>query len=88
MNMVIRPLIAALLIAAATPGWAVDVSVTDGDTLIVNGVAYRLVGIEAPQTDQTCLDDKGAPWTCGIDDVTVCETTSGNATCVAPTGAP
>ena len=67
MNTIMGALIAALLIAAATPGWAVDVSVTDGDTLIVDGVAYRLDGIEAPQTDQTCLDDKGAPWTCGID---------------------
>jgi endonuclease YncB( thermonuclease family) len=52
---------------AATPSWANDVSVTDGDTLVVKGVTYRLDGIEAPQTDQTCLDDKGAAWTCGIE---------------------
>lgn len=63
---IMRTLIAALLIVA-TPSWAADVSVTDGDTLIVNGVTYRLDGIEAPQTDQTCLDEKGAAWTCGIE---------------------
>ena len=58
---------AFLFIAAATPALAVEVSVTDGDTQIVNGMTYRLDGIKAPQTDQTCLNDKGAPWTCGID---------------------
>ena len=62
-----RALIIALLIAAAMPSWAVEVSVMDGDTMILDGTAYRLDGIEAPQTDQTCLDDKGAAWTCGID---------------------
>jgi endonuclease YncB( thermonuclease family) len=60
-------LVAAFLIIAATPSWAVEVSVLDGDTLILKGISYRLDGIEAPQTDQTCLDDKGAAWTCGIE---------------------
>jgi endonuclease YncB( thermonuclease family) len=54
------------LMALATPGRAAEAIVTDGDTLILDGVPYRLDGIEAPQTDQTCVDDKGAPWTCGI----------------------
>ena len=66
-GMAIRALIAAVLTIAATPCWAVEVTVTDGDTLILDGVPYRLDGIEAPQTDQTCLDDKGATWTCGIE---------------------
>jgi len=64
---VMRVLIVAVLTIAATPCWAAEVSVTDGDTLILDGVTYRLDGIEAPQTDQTCLDDKGATWTCGIE---------------------
>jgi len=59
--------LSASFLIAATPSWAIDVSVTDGDTLILNGVTYRLNGIEAPQTDQTCLDDKGAAWACGIE---------------------
>ena len=66
-DMVMHALIAAFLIIAATPSLAFEVSVTDGDTLILNGITYRLDGIEAPQTDQTCLNDKGAAWTCGID---------------------
>jgi endonuclease YncB( thermonuclease family) len=61
-----RALIAAVLIAATTPGLAAEVSIADGNTVILNGVTYRLEGIDAPQTDQTCLDDKGGAWTCGI----------------------
>ena len=67
MNIGGRLLIAAFLLTAAAPGWAAEVSITDGDTLILNGTTYRLGGVEAPQTDQTCLDDKGAAWTCGIE---------------------
>jgi endonuclease YncB( thermonuclease family) len=62
-----RALVAAVWIAAATPGLAAQATVTDGGTLIVGGVTYRLDGIDAPQTDQTCLDDKGAAWRCGIE---------------------
>ncbi len=66
-NVIVSALIALFLNIATTPSWAAEVAVTDGDTLILNGITYRLGGIEAPQTDQTCLDDKGAAWTCGID---------------------
>ncbi len=31
-------------------------SITDGDTLKLNGVTYRLWGIDAPETKQDCLD--------------------------------
>lgn len=62
-----RALIAAALIAAAAPAFAAPATVTDGSTLILDGVIYRLDGIDAPQTDQTCLDEKGAVWTCGIE---------------------
>lgn len=65
--MIVRALIAVFWLAAATPSWAVEVSVTDGDTLILDGVTYRLDGVDAPQTDQTCLDEKGAAWTCGVE---------------------
>ena len=66
-DVVMRAAVALFLIVATTPGWAADVSVTDGNTLILNGTMYRLAGIEAPQTDQTCIDGKGAAWTCGIE---------------------
>jgi endonuclease YncB( thermonuclease family) len=39
----------------------------DGDTLRIEGVRIRLNGIDAPETDQTCLDRKGHRWACGIE---------------------
>jgi endonuclease YncB( thermonuclease family) len=65
-NVVMGALVAALLTVAATPSRA-GVSVTDGATLILSGTTFRLGGIDVPQTDQTCLDDKGAVWTCGVE---------------------
>src|SRR6187397_2745021 len=65
--MITRVSIIVLAIFAAVPTEAMELSIADGDTLTVNGVTYALEGIQAPQTDQTCLDDKGAAWTCGIE---------------------
>ncbi len=39
--------------------------IIDGDTVAINGVKVRLQGIDAPETDQFCLDDKGQPADCG-----------------------
>jgi endonuclease YncB( thermonuclease family) len=58
---------AALFFIAMSPSWAVEATVTDGDTLTLNGAPYRLDGIDAPETDQVCLDENGAVWTCGIE---------------------
>jgi endonuclease YncB( thermonuclease family) len=41
--------------------------VSDGDTLIVDGTKFRLDGIDAPELNQICLDEKGQPWKCGLD---------------------
>jgi len=65
-HIVKRTLLTVWLTIAATPGFAAEASIADGNTLILDGVTYRLDGIEAPQTDQTCLDEKGAAWTCGV----------------------
>jgi endonuclease YncB( thermonuclease family) len=65
-HLVKHALIAVWLTIATTPGWAAEASIADGNTLILDGAIYRLDGIEAPQTDQTCLDEKGAAWTCGV----------------------
>jgi endonuclease YncB( thermonuclease family) len=62
-----RALIAAALIVTATQGLAAEITVTDGNTLILDGTIFRLDGIDAPQTDQTCVDDKGGAWRCGIE---------------------
>lgn len=40
--------------------------VTDADTLIVEGISYRLDGIDAPEIEQVCLDAEGRSWSCGV----------------------
>jgi endonuclease YncB( thermonuclease family) len=41
--------------------------VVDGDTLTIGATKVRLEGIDAPETDQVCLNAKGSHWACGID---------------------
>jgi len=62
-----RALVISFILFAAGPSWATEAFVSDGDTLVLNGKIFRLDGIEAPQTDQTCWDEKGVIWRCGID---------------------
>jgi hypothetical protein len=40
--------------------------VVDGDTLVIGERHIRLQAIDAPETDQVCLDASGERWTCGI----------------------
>lgn len=40
-------------------------SVIDGDTLRLNGERIRIVGIDAPEMNQTCQDSNGNDWACG-----------------------
>ena len=62
-----RILIAILILIVAGRCWAAEVTVTDADTLILKGTSYRLDGIDAPETNQVCLDEKGVVWACGIE---------------------
>ncbi|MEA2808423.1 MAG: hypothetical protein QOJ17_2564 [Rhodospirillaceae bacterium] len=48
--------LAAFLTLAALPAFAESVRVVDGDTLKVDGVTYRLWGIDAPESHQPCAD--------------------------------
>ena len=41
--------------------------IVDGDTLTVGSTKVRLEGIDAPETDQVCLNASGNRWTCGIE---------------------
>jgi endonuclease YncB( thermonuclease family) len=41
--------------------------VVDGDTLTIGASKIRLQGIDAPETDQICLNASGDRWTCGIE---------------------
>jgi endonuclease YncB( thermonuclease family) len=64
------PQIASLLALVALPAFAGEVSgvprIVDGDTVEIGQVKIRLSGIDAPETDQVCLDAKGEKWACGI----------------------
>jgi len=40
--------------------------VVDGDTLTLGTARIRLEGIDAPETDQICLNASATRWTCGI----------------------
>lgn len=45
--------------------FAQDVTVVDGDTLIVDGIKFRLEGIDAPEAGQTCNLAGEGTWKCG-----------------------
>lgn len=40
--------------------------VIDGDTIAIGEVRVRLEGIDAPETDQKCVDGNGRDYLCGI----------------------
>jgi endonuclease YncB( thermonuclease family) len=65
---------AAALFAAAVgathygpqaPPFSGPATVADGDTIRVNGERVRLIGIDAPELEQSCTDANGAAWSCG-----------------------
>ena len=65
----IRLLVALILMSASAQ--AADLTgiprIVDGDTLAIGATKIRLEGIDAPETDQVCLDAGGSRWTCGIE---------------------
>ncbi len=42
------------------------VRVSDGDSLRFGDERVRLIGIDAPELDQTCTNPDGSPWPCGL----------------------
>ncbi len=54
---------------AAGPGWALAgaATVRDGNSIQLADMTYRLDGVDAPELDQTCIDDHADPWTCGLE---------------------
>jgi endonuclease YncB( thermonuclease family) len=63
-----RFLLAVMLLA--TPAMAADITgiprIVDGDTVRIDATKIRLRGIDAPETDQVCLDPIGEKWACGV----------------------
>jgi len=39
--------------------------VTDGDSIRFGAESIRLLGLDAPEIEQTCIDPNGQIWTCG-----------------------
>ena len=58
--------IAIVLLTLATSTFA-DTTVTDVVTLVLDGATYKLDGIDGPETNQLCLNDRGERWQCGIE---------------------
>ncbi len=54
-------------LAVGEPGLAATATVKDGNTIQLGTITYRLEGTDAPELDQTCIDENADPWTCGID---------------------
>lgn len=71
---VCRWLYALTIVASLAPANAIAESqqvqglprIVDGDTVQIGETKIRLHGIDAPETDQVCLDINGKVWTCGI----------------------
>jgi endonuclease YncB( thermonuclease family) len=63
--------IAIITCLACWSAQAADLSgvprIVDGDTLAIGSTKVRLEGIDAPETDQVCLNANGVHWACGID---------------------
>jgi endonuclease YncB( thermonuclease family) len=63
----------AVLIAALTSGSAhtAEISgvptITDADTVVIDDMSIRLLGIDAPESDQICLDKNSEFVKCGIE---------------------
>lgn len=41
--------------------------IVDADTIYAGSTKIRLSGIDAPETDQVCIDASGKDWNCGIE---------------------
>ena len=71
MRTVVQTIIVALAVACCAFACAHTLTgtatITDADTIVVGGETIRLQGVDAPETDQICLDSRGAVWNCGID---------------------
>lgn len=66
--------LATLAVATTLTGLAVQAAdltgvprIVDGDTLAIGATKVRLEGIDAPETDQVCLNAAGIRWACGIE---------------------
>ena len=62
-----RLLVAMLAMLLTSSGWAAEPVIKDAGTIQLAGTTYRLDGIDAPELDQMCVDDRADPWACGVE---------------------
>jgi endonuclease YncB( thermonuclease family) len=69
-NGVRAPIIAFVVCLASLHVQAADLTgvprIVDGDTIAIGSTKFRLQGIDAPETDQFCLNANGDHWIYGI----------------------
>jgi endonuclease YncB( thermonuclease family) len=74
-------------LASAASEIAGQAQVSDADTVYIGDARIRLSGVDAPETDQICLDANGKPWSCGVEAKhTLEEFTRGRSWSCQPTG--
>jgi len=61
-----RYLIFIVAVLSASHGWAASPIVRDGRTIQLDGLTYKLDGIDAPEFDQICIDEHADAWACGV----------------------
>lgn len=65
-QIVIASFFSVLLFAVqASQAHSDEVRIVDGDTLEIDGQAYRLHGVDAPEAGQHCATLSGGNWACG-----------------------
>src|SRR6201995_910867 len=66
----LRTLVFALPLLLPAVANAADISgvpkIRDGDQIQIGSTRIRLGGIDAPSSDQLCLNNQGERWTCGV----------------------
>jgi endonuclease YncB( thermonuclease family) len=55
-----------MVVAAAEMTVTGSARISDGDTITVQGTKIRLNGIDAPETDQVCINTVSSDYACGI----------------------
>ena len=63
----IRLAIMVLALFIANSSRAANMIVRDAATIQLGEITYRLDGVDAPDSDQMCVDDHADPWSCGIE---------------------
>jgi len=65
-----RNLLIVLLVSVSTASLAAEVTgvakIVAGESVQVGNTRIRLQGMDAPEADQICLDQKGESWPCGV----------------------